>query len=69
MLEEEQPEQEELEQEEPGQEEEERQTPKMSKWACPECGNKLTLYLTPSISPTCQNPQSHPKKVVQMEKK
>lgn len=40
--------------------------PTSTKWECPECGQKLTLYVAPSVTPTCNNPEKHPKKVVQM---
>lgn len=43
--------------------------PKLSKWTCPECKNKLTLFVEPSAAPTCNNPEAHPKKSVTMTKK
>ena len=43
--------------------------PKPNKWACPECKQKVTLYIKPSVPPTCANPESHPKKIVRMEPK
>ena len=42
--------------------------PKPSKWKCPECGQKVTLYVEPSAPPSCANPASHPKKIVNMVK-
>jgi rubrerythrin len=47
-------------------EQEEEIKPSTTKWKCPECGQKLTLYITPSTPPTCANPESHPKKTVKM---
>jgi rubrerythrin len=26
-----------------------------TRWTCPRCGTTLTLYITPSIPPTCTN--------------
>jgi len=46
--------------------EEKEPTPVTTKWKCPECGQKLTLYISPSAPPTCANPEKHPKKIVQM---
>lgn len=43
--------------------------PKPSKWVCPECKQKLTMYVKPSTPPTCSNPESHPKKIVKMVSK
>ena len=40
--------------------------PKVSKWTCPECKQKLTMYVAPSVAPTCSNPEAHPKKIVRM---
>jgi rubrerythrin len=45
---------------------EKEQKPTATKWTCPECSNKLTLFVAPSMPPTCNNPEAHPKKVVQM---
>lgn len=44
-------------------------TPKStnSKWKCPECGQKLTLFVKPSVPPTCSNKDAHAKKTVAME--
>lgn len=39
------------------------------KWACPECGQKVTLFVKPSAPPTCGNPKVHPNKIVKMEAK
>jgi hypothetical protein len=46
--------------------EEKEPTPTTTKWKCPECNQKLTLYISPSVPPTCANPEKHPKKIVQM---
>jgi rubrerythrin len=43
--------------------------PTATKWVCPECKQKLTLFVAPSVAPTCNNPQAHPKKIVKMESK
>lgn len=45
---------------------EQEQKPVSTKWQCPECGQKLALFVAPSATPTCNNPEKHPKKVVQM---
>lgn len=44
----------------------EEQKNSTTKWKCPECGQRLTLYIPPSTAPTCANPEKHPKKIVQM---
>jgi rubrerythrin len=42
------------------------QKPTATKWTCSECGQKLTLYVAPSVAPTCTNPEVHPKKTIKM---
>lgn len=47
-------------------EESEEQKTSTTKWKCPECGQRLTLYIPPSTTPTCANPEKHAGKVVKM---
>lgn len=49
--------------------EEEEIKPKATRWQCPECKQKQTFYVKPSVPPTCANPESHPKKPVIMVQK
>jgi len=35
-------------------------------WACPRCSNTMTLYITLSQPPTCNNPKSHTSASVKM---
>jgi transposase-like protein len=46
--------------------EEEVVKPTTTKWRCPECKRKFTLYLTPSEPPQCSNPEVHKNKYFKM---
>jgi rubrerythrin len=39
------------------------------RWRCPECGYSTILYVRPSVPPTCNNPEEHSSRVVEMVKK
>jgi rubrerythrin len=39
------------------------------RWRCPECGYSTTVYVRVSQPPTCNNPEEHSSRVVEMVKR
>jgi rubrerythrin len=39
------------------------------RWRCPECGYSLTVYVRVSQPPTCNNPEYHSGRVIEMVKR
>jgi hypothetical protein len=37
-----------------------------TRYTCPQCGNAVTLHVTPSQPPTCYNPNKHTGKRIDM---
>jgi len=38
-------------------------------YECPQCGKVLTVYVKPSVPPTCTNPEKHTSLTVEMVEK
>jgi rubrerythrin len=39
------------------------------RWRCPECGYSTTVYVRVTQPPTCNNPEYHSGRVIEMETK